>query len=111
MDLGTKIKNIRYNSNISQEEMAKLLKINRNNLSRIETNKSLPTSEVLARIAEEFNVSIDTLLGINLEGKDGALAKNKKIKKINQYCEYLNNNELDFIINILCVMSGNNKYN
>lgn len=111
MDLGTKIKNIRYNNNISQEEMAKILKINRNNLSRIETNKSLPTAEVLSRLAEEFNISIDTLLGINLEGKAGTLSKEKKIKKISQYCEYLNNNELDFIINILCVMTGNNKYN
>ena len=59
MDLGTKIKNIRYNNNISQEEMAKILKINRNNLSRIETNKSLPTAEVLTKLAKNFNISID----------------------------------------------------
>ncbi|MBQ6285413.1 MAG: helix-turn-helix transcriptional regulator, partial [Bacilli bacterium] len=62
MDLGSKIKNIRYNNNISQEEMAKILKINRNYLSRIETNKSLPTAEVLTRLAIEFHVSIDSLL-------------------------------------------------
>ena len=37
MDLGSKIKNIRYNHNISQEELAKILEINRNYLSRIET--------------------------------------------------------------------------
>ena len=110
MDLGLKIKNIRYNNNISQEEMAKRLQINRNYLSRIETNKSLPTAEVLTRIAEEFNISIDNLLGINLEGKGGLQAKEKKIKKIIKYCEYLNNSELDFVINMLCVMSGNNKY-
>ena len=54
MDLGSKIKNIRYNHNISQEEMAKILKINRNNLSRIETNKSLPTAEILARCKYRF---------------------------------------------------------
>ncbi len=111
MDLGTKMKNIRYNNNISQEEMAKILKINRNNLSRIETNKSLPTAEVLSRLAEEFNISIDTLLGINLDGNEGAISKEKKIKKINQYCEYLNNSELDFVINVLSVMTNNNKYN
>lgn len=105
------MKNIRYNNNISQEEMAKILKINRNNLSRIETNKSLPTAEVLSRLAEEFNISIDTLLGINLDGNEGAISKEKKIKKINQYCEYLNNSELDFVINVLSVMTNNNKYN
>ena len=111
MDLGTKIKNIRYNNNISQEEMAKKLQINRNYLSRIETNKSLPTAEVLSRIALEFNISIDNLLGVNLDGKSGLQAKEKKIKKIEKYCEYLNNSELDFVINMLCVMTGNNKYN
>ena len=109
MDLGSKIKNIRYNNNVSQDEMARILKINRNYLSRIETNKSLPTAEVLTRLAENFNISIDTLLGINLEGKDGTEAKLGKIKKINQYCSYLSNSELDFVVNMLCVMTNNSR--
>jgi len=109
MDLGTKIKNIRYNHNISQEDMAKILEINRNYLSRIETNKSLPTTEILTKLAEKFNVSIDSLLGVNVDGKEGAQARIKKMNKINQYCSYLSNSELDFIVNILCVMSNNIK--
>ena len=109
MDLGSKIKNIRYNNNVSQDEMAKILKINRNYLSRIETNKSLPTAEVLARLAEAFNISIDSLLGVNIDGKDGAEAKLNKIKKISQYCSYLSNSELDFVINMLCVMTSNTR--
>lgn len=109
MDLGSKIKNIRYNNNVSQDEMAKILKINRNFLSRIETNKSLPTTEVLTRLAENFNISIDSLLGINLDGAEGEEMKIKKIKKINQYCSYLSNSELDFILNMLCVLSNNAK--
>ena len=109
MDLGSKLKNIRYNNNISQEEMAKILKINRNYLSRMETNKSLPTAEVLTRLAENFNISVDSLLGINLEGKAGAEAKMNKIKKVTQYCAYLSNAELDFVINMLCVMSNHTK--
>ena len=109
MDLGTKIKNIRYNNNISQFEMAKILEINRNFLSRIETNKSLPTAEVLAKLAENFNISIDSLLGINLDGKEGEIAKAKKINKINKYCSYLNNYELDFVISVLQVMSNHTK--
>ena len=110
MDLGSKIKNIRYNNNVSQDEMAKILKINRNYLSRIETNKSLPTAEVLARLAETFNISIDSLLGVNIDGKDGAEAKLNKIKKISQYCSYLSNSELDFVINMLCVMTSNTRF-
>lgn len=109
MDLGTKFKNIRHNNSISQEEMAKILKINRNYLSRIETNKSLPTAEVLTRLAESFNVSIDTLLGINLDGKDAEEEKSNKVKKIVQCCSYLSISELDFVLNVLCVMSNNAK--
>lgn len=109
MDLGSKIKNIRYNNNVSQEEMSKILKINRNYLSRIETNKSLPTAEVLTRLAETFNISIDSLLGVNLDGKEGESAKLNKIKKVTQYCSYLSNSELDFVINMLCVMTNNAK--
>ena len=89
--------------------MDRILEINRNCLSRIETNKSLPTSEVLTKIAEKFNVSIDSLLEINLDGKEGEVAKANKIKKISQYCNYLTNAELDFIINVLCVMSNHTK--
>ena len=111
MDLGSKFKNIRYNNNISQEEMAKILKINRNNLSRIETNKSLPTAEVLVKLAEFFNISIDSFLGIDFDGENGVEIKKNKIKKISQYCAYLSNSELDFIINILCVMTNRSKHN
>ena len=109
MDLGSKIKNIRYNHNISQEDMAKMLEVNRNYLSRVETNKTLPTAEILIKIAQKFNISIDSLLGINLNSKEGTQARAKKINKINQYCSYLSNTELDFVINVLCVMSNNTK--
>ena len=43
MTLGEKIRNLRNNNNISQDKLAKMLNINRNNLSRIETDKSVPT--------------------------------------------------------------------
>lgn len=109
INLGSKFKNIRYNNGISQEELAKILEINRNYLSRIETNKSLPTAEILYRLANTFNVSIDSLLGVNLDGQEGAEARKAKIKKITQYCMYLSNSELDFVLNMLCVMSNNSK--
>lgn len=109
MDLGSKFKNIRYNNNISQEELAKILEINRNYLSRIETNKSLPTAEVLYKLASHFSVSIDSLLGINLDGVEGAIARKNKVKKITQHCMHLSNAELDFILNMICVMSNNPK--
>ncbi len=109
MDLGSKFKNIRYNNNLSQEELAKILEINRNNLSRIETNKSLPTAEVLYKLASNFNLSIDSLLGVNLDNNDSTEVKKNKVKKITQQCMHLSNSELDFILNMIYVMSSNPK--
>ena len=43
MKLGEKIKSLRKSKGISQEELAAMLKINRNYLSRVETGKSEPT--------------------------------------------------------------------
>lgn len=106
MDIGSKFKNIRYNNNINQEELARILEINRNYLSRIETNKSLPTAEVLYRLATKFGVSLDSILGINLNGNEGEEARKNKLKKITQQCMYLSNTELDFILNIIHVMSN-----
>lgn len=109
MDYGNKIRDIRYNNGLSQEDMAKILKINRNCLSRIETDKSLPNADTLYKIAKNFNVSIDNMLGINKEDNENINEKNKKINKISQYLSYLNNDELDFILNVLYVMTSNNK--
>ena len=86
-----------------------MLEINRNYLSRIETNKSLPTAEILAKLAVSFNISIDSLLGVNLDSHEGVKVRKEKIKKINQYCIYLSNSELDFVVNMLCVMTNNTR--
>jgi len=109
MDLGNKIKNIRYNYNLSQEELAKMLEINRNYLSRIETNKSLPTAEILAKLAKNFNISVDSLLETNVKDTENSAVRDNKIKRISQYCRYLTLSELDFVINLVCIMSNNTR--
>ena len=67
MKLGEKFKQLRKSKGISQEELAVMLKINRNYLSRIETGKSEPTSSILKHIAEIFKVDLNSLLDINDE--------------------------------------------
>ena len=86
MKLGEKIKSLRRGKNISQEELAAMLKINRNYLSRIETGKSDPTASVLKNIAKLFNVDLNSLLDIN----DADIENSNKIKYIVENCKYLN---------------------
>ena len=94
MDLGIKIKNLREIEKISQEQLAKTLKINRNYLSRIETGKSDPSLAVLRNIASYFKVDITTLMDIQSNGSNSK----EKIDKIIEGCQYLLDSDLDFLI-------------
>lgn len=55
--LGEKIKNLRQEKKISQLTLSNKI-LSRSTLSKIETNKVLPSLEQLIYLAEEFNVSI-----------------------------------------------------
>lgn len=57
MKLGEKIKSLRKSKGISQEELAAMLKINRNYLSRVETGKSEPTAGISNNIQYWFKLT------------------------------------------------------
>jgi transcriptional regulator with XRE-family HTH domain len=60
--LGNKIKQLRQNVGLSQEQFSDLLKINRVAVSQIESGARKITAEEITKIAEVFNISTDTLL-------------------------------------------------
>ena len=98
MKLGEKIKQLRKSKGISQEELASVLKINRNYLSRIETGKSEPTSSILKHVAEIFSIDLNSLLDITDEDKN-----TDKVKYIVDNCRYLHDKDLDFIVRIMSI--------
>lgn len=100
MKLGEKIKLIRKTKGISQEELAIMLKINRNYLSRIETGKSEPTASILKNIAKIFNIDLNSLL----EVKEGQVKPGDKVKYITDNCKYLTESDIDFVVRIISVM-------
>jgi len=100
MEFGSKIQMLRKNQGISQENLAAILKINRNNLSRIETGKSEPTLSIIKNIVDYFNVDVASLMDIN----KGSMNTKDKIKKISEECNYLLDNDLDFILRLISVM-------
>jgi len=100
MDFGNKVQMLRKNHNISQENLATILKINRNCLSRIETGKSEPSLSVIRNIAEYFQIDVASLMDIRASKNN----QEEKIKKITEGCHYLMDNDLDFIIRVISVM-------
>ncbi len=100
MKLGEKIKYLRKSKGISQEELAVMLKVNRNYLSRVETEKSEPTASILKKIAQIFGIDLNSLLDIKNDEQQGI----DKMKYINENCKYLHDKDLDFIVRIITVM-------
>lgn len=100
MKLGEKIKLLRKSKNISQDQLASMLNINRNYLSRVETGKSEPSSSVLKNIATIFNIDLNSLLDIKKSDEESA----KKMEYIVNSCKQLADKDLDFLVRIISVM-------
>jgi len=63
MKFGHIIRKLREEKNLSQIELSKKLNITSQSLSQYELNKRVPDIDMINRLADFFNVSIDYLLG------------------------------------------------
>lgn len=96
MLLGDKIKQLRKQQKITQEELADKIFVSRQTISNWENNKSYPNMDFIVLISKTFNVTIDKLIKedvdnindkINMEAiaekSTKAEQEQKKIQKIN----------------------------
>jgi len=60
---GERISQLREQHHLTQEELANKLSISRASLSHYEKNRRVPDYEVLDRIADIFQVTVDYLIG------------------------------------------------
>ena len=97
MTLGEKIKRLRKLNDMSQQQLADYLEINRNHLSRIETNKSEPTSSIILKLFALFEITPNELLGTN----NDSVKKEEKKKFINYSCNLLTDDDLDFVVKLV----------
>jgi len=67
INLGTRIKELRKKSGISQERLAEKLGISRPAISQIENGERKICAEELQKLAEIFNMSIDSFLNLEKE--------------------------------------------
>ena len=100
MDFGKKIQMLRKTHGLSQETLANILNINRNNLSRIETGKSEPNLSIIRDVSKYFNVDAASLIGIS----NDEISSKDKIKIILENCNFLFENDLDFLVKLTSIM-------
>jgi len=81
MNFGETIKKLRRQKDMTQEQLAEYLNISTQAVSRWETGASLPDITLLPMLANIFDVSTDTLLGVDIE------AKEKRIQEILDHAE------------------------
>ncbi|MDO5028029.1 MAG: helix-turn-helix transcriptional regulator [Bacillota bacterium] len=67
MTLGEKLQGLRKSKAMSQEDLAANLKVSRQTISRWEQDQALPDLSNIIALAKVFNISIDDLVGIDIE--------------------------------------------
>jgi len=63
------IKNIRQNQNMTMEQFAEILGVTKSSINMWENKGVVPREEILRKIATDYNISLDRLLGV--ENADG----------------------------------------
>lgn len=76
LNIGNTIKYLRKNKDITQEELADILGVSYQSVSRWETGACYPDMELLPIISDFFGVTVDKLLGVNEKAEQ---------EKVNQY--------------------------
>lgn len=79
-NLGENLKRLRRERDLTQEDLAEILKVSPQSISRWETNMGYPDIELLPAIANYYGVTIDYLLGFDL---------NLKQTRIKEICDQI----------------------
>lgn len=62
--IGERLKKLRKDKKIKQEELAEILSVKKSTISLYESDKNDPSDVIKVKIAYYFNVSLDYLLGV-----------------------------------------------
>ena len=81
---GKRFKELRKRDNLTQDMAAKIFHVDKSTLSKWENDKNGADNEMLQKIANYFNVSLDYLLGRSNEPHILVNNENKNNKKINE---------------------------
>lgn len=95
------LKSLRKSNNLTQEDLAKALKVSRSTIGMYENGSREPDYETLEAIADYFNVDIDYLLGRTLKTTkiiqpetiaahfDGDEYTEEELEKIKEYAAFI----------------------
>lgn len=92
MEFGLKLKELRLNAGLTQQQLAAQLGVTKSVISYYELQERYPSPEILIKIASIFHVSTDYLLGIEKNySLDTSGLNAKDIYLVNCIVEHLRN--------------------
>jgi transcriptional regulator with XRE-family HTH domain len=86
LKIGTKLIQLREKHGYTQETVCDKIGISQSNYSRIESDKLAPPADILPKIADLYNVNVNTLLGVTEQGYTNA--SNYKDNAFSSYLVY-----------------------
>lgn len=99
-----RIKILRKNSGMTMDVLAKQLDVTKSRINMWENNGTVPRDEMLLKISNLFNVSVDYLLGN--DNMQGLIPQKKEIQILQRGLENLNKDDLDKAKSVLSVVFG-----
>ena len=67
MTIAEKLKQLRKDNNMTQEDLAEKLNVSRQTISKWETNTTIPDADSIVAISKLFNITTDELLDYRVE--------------------------------------------
>ena len=90
MTIGQNIKKLRKNADMTQEELAEILSISSQAVSRWETDSAMPDISLLPLLCSIFNISADELLGIDVTKQEEEINEIRKKADVKSSRGYAN---------------------
>ena len=97
-----RIRNLRIDSQITMDELAKVLGVSKSRINMWENAGTVPKEDILVKISKYFNVSIDYLLGN--EKMEGKAPENEKLEILQRGLEKLDDKNLEKAKDVLSVV-------
>jgi transcriptional regulator with XRE-family HTH domain len=99
--LGSKIKRLRKSLDLTQSELAKKIGADAVRVSTYENDKVMPSSEVLIKLAEVFNVSVDYLVRENIDSFSPVNIRDKELLRRVEQLDRLNSDSKQTLYKLL----------
>ncbi len=108
MNFGQKLKLLRKENGWSQDKLSERISVDGRQISRYENNKITPSAEVIIKIAQAFNVSIDYLLLDNAPKTPIKFSDEKLIEKFKSIDD-MSEEDKESLIHIIDAIEAKNK--